>query len=539
MREAEQASLAVSEPKSLETARLLARRDTEKQAFAQLVEHRRAALRAEREKQETVLRPRLDEISQGIYEIGRRLDSLPLNETQIHESISNLHRSLVDLSSQVALAGDELKGLAQDLGQKLEETRKRLDQIHRQSQLLDEITGAVAYSPAGPRNVVGQLARGLQKCIQADPTSARSRSFQDVLKEQPLWQALDAWNQLAAEWKAVPEGLTPSEAKSRAALCAQFLNQHPACPNADAVAADQRFAEAIARRTPGVENSPPARLQRLFSDILVDNVWMVTVTNRDPDGRISTIKYYTTSRPVEKNAFVQFMSLISFNGKEQFRLIAGDRIASRNLSPQSKIAADFKPILADESKLARWETVMRDLVARILDEPDIDPILQVALLRRVLDSAVEASEPLKEALGAMKTRLDQANVDINVPWMNPETANIDRSRTVAADAIQRLRTVAMLPPAERILDLRDRIEHSALQTYPTVGWLARDGDKWQVRTGGTVPNQGELWVVLPLDQKTGRMKKLGRIDGGKPTIDARDSSTLAEGRPVFLVRETR
>ena len=63
------------------------------------------------------------------------------------------------------------------------------------------------------------------------------------------------------------------------------------------------------------------RLQRLFSDILVDNVWMVTVTNRDPDGRISTVKYYTTSRPVEKNAFVQFMSLISFNGKEQFRLI--------------------------------------------------------------------------------------------------------------------------------------------------------------------------------------------------------------------------
>ena len=53
-----------------------------------------------------------------------------------------------------------------------------------------------------------------------------------------------------------------------------------------------------------------------------------------------------------------------------------------------------------------------------------------------------------------------------------------------------------------------------------------------------MPKQGELWVVLP-GQKAGMLKKLGRLLAGKPTIDARDSSTLAEGRPVFLVREIR
>src|SRR4051812_41078142 len=96
---------------------------------------------------------------------------------------------------------------------------------------------------------------------------------------------------------------------------------------------------------------------------------------------------------------------------------AKDRIGSIGLSPQSRIAAQFKPILADERKMNRWETVMIDLVDAILREPEIDPILQVALLRKVVEAAVEGSEPLRKALEAMKNQLDQVAVDVNVPWM--------------------------------------------------------------------------------------------------------------------------
>jgi hypothetical protein len=179
---------------------------------------------------------------------------------------------------------------------------------------------------------------------------------------------------------------------------------------------------------------------------------------------------------------------------------------------------------------------MRDLMARILNEPGIDPILQVALLRRVLESAVEASEPLKQALGPMKTRLDAAEVNINVTWMDPETADLERIQSRAAQVIELVRR--LLPPAKDVDILRDKIERDVLQTYSTVGWLDKDRDGWRIRTGSTIPGHGELWVVLPSD-KTGRLKKLGRIDGGKPTIDDRDSATLAEGRLVFLIREIR
>ncbi len=241
--------------------------------------------------------------------------------------------------------------------------------------------------------------------------------------------------------------------------------------------------------------------------------------------------------PVEKNGFIQFMSLTSFGGKELFRSLHRDVVAVRDLSPQSKIAATFKPILADESKLAQWDTVMRDLVGQVVSNSDMDPILQVALLRRILDSAVEGSAVLRDVLGPLKNELDKADVDINVPWMNPES-DLKAIRERAAHCIRTVRDQFPLPPTKAIDDLRDQIERSVLRTYPTVGWLVKDRQGWRVQPGSTVPKQGELWVVLPVE-KGGKMKKLGQLKEGKPTLDVLDSSILTEGRPVFLDRETR
>ena len=249
-------------------------------------------------------------------------------------------------------------------------------------------------------------------------------------------------------------------------------------PNTDAVAAYLTLAEATARRAPGVKNSPREGLQLLFSDILVDNVWMVTVKNGESSqDRVKAERYYTTGPPADKGAFVQFLSLVSFGGKQLNRTFRRESVASRDFSPQSKIAAVYRPILEDELKLARWETVMHDLVARILNDPDIDPILQVALLRRVLDLATEGSAVLRDVLGPLKTRLDKADVDVNVPWMNPET-DLKTGRERAAHCIATVRDQFHLPPSKDIDGLRNQIERGVLRTYPTVGWMAKDRQGW-------------------------------------------------------------
>ena len=51
---------------------------------------------------------------------------------------------------------------------------------------------------------------------------------------------------------------------------------------------------------------------------------------------------------------------------------------------------------------------------------------------RCSSSAVEGSEPLQAALGGLKNLVDQADVDANVPWMDPESREAERMRPKAA-----------------------------------------------------------------------------------------------------------
>ena len=46
-----------------------------------------------------------------------------------------------------------------------------------------------------------------------------------------------------------------------------------------------------------------------------------------------------------------------------------------------------------------WEVVMLDLIDQVRTQPGMDPVLRVALLRKVLELALEGSEPLQAALG--------------------------------------------------------------------------------------------------------------------------------------------
>jgi hypothetical protein len=179
---------------------------------------------------------------------------------------------------------------------------------------------------------------------------------------------------------------------------------------------------------------------------------------------------------------------------------------------------------------------MSDLIQRIMSEADIDPILKVALLKKVVESATAGSEPLRSEMEAFKSQLDQNPLDINVTWMNPEASRFDRTRTEADRLAQSLRP--RIPDAKRVALLLAQIERSVRKTYRPIGWQAKDRDDWRVRTGATVPDRGELWVIVPAANPLMEWRKVGSIKGGKPTIDARDPSSLAEGRPVFVIMKS-
>jgi hypothetical protein len=353
----------------------------------------------------------------------------------------------------------------------------------------------------------------------------------ETLKEHSLWTTLDAWNRLTVGWSVGLKGLTREQAKSRADDCSRFAAQYPSFPGLDDLEIYKRYVETIGNRGTGTER-PATKLSRLLSDILVDNVYMVTVTSKEARGASTTKRYYATQKPTVNGAFVKFDSILSFDGKEITRTISGDRVTYNHLSPQSEIATRFKPIMLDEAKHADWERVMIELVTAILKQPDIEPILQIALLSKVVDVGSEGSESLRESFSPLKSRLDQAGVDVNVQWMDPETPRLERLRSDATRVIDSL--VPMVPTMKAVAERRELVVRAVAETYHTVGWLTIARDEWQLQTEGVLPAEGDLWVVGISLANRGMWRKVGTLTGGKPSINTRDVSTLAEGRPVFL-----
>ncbi len=530
MREAEAAPISVTPPPALETARSLARRDTEKAAVANLIQRRAGQIGAEQARREKDLNPRLDEIGRTVDQIEKQAGATgpdAADESAIFAPLAEAQRALTGLDPDLALTGGEVQDRAQRLANRLQAVRNRLDRRHLQSQLEDAITTAVAYSPDA-RGFSGSsdLAAALQSFTKSFPDLPRSRAFADTLREQSLWDSVAAWDRLTAGWKGDQPAVSPQEAKVRSEQCRQFLTQHPGSPDTDRATAYQRAMEAVARRTPDEEGAL-GKIHRLLTDLLVDNLWMVTVK---PPSAERSRRYYVSQKPTPTAKSYRY--LVGFLGEERTLSVVRDWVEGSDIAPQTKIAARFKPKVFQDPGRIDWESVMVDLIEQIRTQPEIDPILQVALLRNVLQAAIEGSEPLRGAIGGFKNLLEQSGVDANVPWMDPENPDADRMRPKASGVIRSLPDLSAA--RKEATALRARIGRQIARRPQPLGWLAHEANDWRVRTGSVLPQTGSLWVVMPRDSGRGAWRKVGGIDQAKPKLSLTDDPALAEGRPVFV-----
>ena len=256
MREAESAPVSAKPPPALETARSLARLDTEKAAARRTWSAAAPpTLQAEQGRREKDLNPRLDEIAErgrSDREPGSSRRPGPADEPRSFWPRRRRPSARSPTSRpDVALAGDGLQDRARGLSRSTRgRPRSPLDRRHLQARLEDAITAAVAYSPEA-RGFTGpaELAAALQSFIKSFPDSPRSRAFTDTLHDQPLWDAIGEWDRLTAGWRGGRAAVAPQEAKVRAEQCRQFLVQHPGSPDADRATAYRQAMEAVAHRS--------------------------------------------------------------------------------------------------------------------------------------------------------------------------------------------------------------------------------------------------------------------------------------------------
>ena len=533
MREAQAAPPSAKAPPALETARSLARLDTEQAQVEDLFRRRAAALRAEEGRRDQELAPRLDEVAKAVDRVEAQLNAIALGRQEdpaLLTSIADSQRALTDLASDVAAAGAGPPERARSLSDRLDSIRSRMERRGQQARLEDAITAAVAYSPDGRGfTSAAELAAALQAFGKAFPDSPRSRAFAVTLRDQPVWDAIAEWDRLAAGWRDGRAGLAPQEATVRAEQCKQFLVQHPASPEFERVTAYRQAMEAIAHRSVDDEGAL-GKLEKLMTDILVDNLWMVTLRPPASDG---PRHYYVAEQPAKNVRSLRY--LVGFDGKERTLTVVGDWVQKIDISPQTKVSQKFKPVFLQGPAQIDWEVAVLDLIDTVRNQPGMDPVLRLALLRKVLELGMEGSEPLQSVLGGFRNQVDQADVDVNVPWMDPDSREADQMRHKAASFFRHQPDLTAM--RKDVLARREKVQHLTAGHPRSVGWLALEPAGWLVRTSAVVPQRGSLRIVAAGPDGRGSWKTIGVIDRGRPRLTTTDDSSLAEGRPVFVVPE--
>jgi hypothetical protein len=525
---AKTAAIDEVEPRALATARSLARVEAEKLAVEQLARQREAARTDANSKRETNLRPRLETIAREIDQLGTRLAQSPLDQDRFQEELDSSRQSLNDLAASVTLSGQAIQGLAAEAKQKLDDVSNRFERLRRRTLLRDDLTSAVAYSVTEQSDSLGLFASRLRNYVKAFPDEPCSHAFETVLDERPFWDSIAAWNALVTRWQKERGELAPEQAQERAKSCSEFLEKNPRFPGIEEVQAYRRYAQAIARRASRAD-SPAGTIRKLCANRLLDQVWMIV--SRTGKTEEAESRYYTRKEPSVHGDLLHFSCIINKGDSERPRTFVLADVVSRDLSPQSRVIDRFRAILADKAKLERWESAALEMIAAIVDERSLDPVLQAAMLKSVVNAAGEGSEPLRVALEPIKQQLDQSSVDLKVDWTDPEAPHLAESRSGARELVDRLRP--RVAPLNQVMHIRDALELTIDRTYRAMGWLVRAGNGYTVKTGAALPADGELRVIATSAGKRGEWKTVGAIAGGKVLLRTSDQSALVEGRPVF------
>jgi hypothetical protein len=176
---------------------------------------------------------------------------------------------------------------------------------------------------------------------------------------------------------------------------------------------------------------------------------------------------------------------------------------------------------------------MIELIKRIHQEPEIDPLLQLVLIDKVIGFAMEGSEPLKAALAETKKEIGAANLNFNVPWMDPDDDDASRLRPRAAEVSKRFSPwTSALQAAE---EFRKGIEHQMSLRPVPIGWLAKEKGIWTCLAGKGTLADGTLELVIPEGDSASAWIEAGAIAGGRVTLSSKNQDFFVEGRPVFLM----
>jgi hypothetical protein len=527
LKQAELATPGQAEPKALINARALARTPQDKiavQHLTRILAERAQAFYLEREKEYQSACRNL-EIRIQVVETN---DSA--NEAQRAEWIATAQAELDGLMSKLLEGGAHYR----DLVKQLKELEGRLDNLRQalaiqkqESWYVSQLSASLAKKPDGT-----DYAMRVQEYVSKFPTTIRARSFDRALKERELWSEIIEWNRLLGPRAADPFGIDPAHAADLANQVEQFVAAHPAFVDIESARKYEHVVKAIAQQHEPDPKSAAAELRETFSHFLIKNLWVV---------RTDKEVYYLPSDPGKKIAQagrqpkpVNLHYLAGLDGNEKIKNLPPERVVSWARAPQSQVADKVLKMPANFADRT-WDHAIVRIAQWVQETPDMDPVVRLLLLRKVVELGSRGSYPLTLALAEHLRVIQKAQLNLEkVAWSDPEAEDVEPVRKSAQKVLDQI------PPLTPVLALaaRHRQELAKLiggSIHEVIGWLAWDKDKgWQCKVGGEVPGSATLFIVARDTSQQARWQPVGKLLNGKSTINAQNQGPLVEGRLVFM-----
>ena len=528
LRLADQAPAIEENPDALESARKLARLATEKTAIEERTNARRATAQAERARREEALAPRLQELDERagalVDDFRRGGDSGDPN--RFLEPLVKLQEECRGLEAEARAIGGGSLALLQSIAAKLNNFGAEFDRGRRRATAEDQLVIRTTYAPDARFDPDG-FADALDVYARALTDSSRVEEVERVRGEARTWKAIVAWGRMVDRWKKEGADLTPKQATDRLDECSKFINDHSWYPWMESAERCKARLQAVAARSAGDPKSPVGRLRALLSDQIIDAVWLAQVRR---EGGAGLDSYYLRGRPDEGSNLLQYIE--NFDGRVRPKPIVPQFMTHSDWSPQTKMASKYKQKIGGDLTESQWDETMLAMLVEVRDDPLMDPLLKMILLRKIGEDAVAGGASLRKALEPMLAELGASDVDPNVPWMDPTNTTANRLRPRAKALIDGLPGLAAA--ARAVEEERRSAERIAAASPRAVGWLALRDGSWTLRAGKSLPREGELWTAAPDGQTRSTGKRLGTLQNGIPKLDPEDDDAAAEGRPVFV-----
>ncbi|MBL8830629.1 MAG: hypothetical protein JNM18_26890 [Planctomycetaceae bacterium] len=424
----------------------------------------------------------------------------------------------------------KLDVLISQQGRLSREADERVEVAHAVERVVQAVPNLVTYRAA------------LANYSQLYSGTPRANQFLTADKESTLWQAIERWNQFVEHVPTTEFAqIKPEDARK---LLADFKRLQAdeivaKLPGMDLIAARVPYLESIASRTEE-SRGPTQKLKSLLNDPSITALRMIQVTQ--PNGSVK--KYYLLEPPVVNGAQVTLRIVSGFelartNKVVQLEQIVKSGTALDSAPPHVVLAQRLQPMLSTEQLARGWEQAFFEALETIQAATDIEPLVQLLFLQRVLEAGSNGSSIFAKRTAAIREAIVAAEIQLTVNWLNPDDQAAGLERQKALSLRQRLPAIAELRTV--VNSELNALKQPWLDRYQWVGCLLKDDQPstaWRCATRTTNNLSGELIVMLRdgADDKI-LIERIGKLQTGTAVLDSAKISALSEGRAVFAREE--